>query len=79
MQTFLSGDQKGDTLFREREYPPFTRVPHTVWGLSIVSLRGNDQNPNPLSPSPLVSAFIFPSIASSAWRSASFTAEMMRS
>ncbi len=39
MQTFLSGDQKGDTLFREREYPPFTRVPHTVWGLSIVSLR----------------------------------------
>ena len=27
----------------------------------------------------VVSAFIFPSIASSAWRSASFTAEMMRS
>ena len=24
MQTFLSGDLKGDTLFREREYPPLS-------------------------------------------------------
>ena len=27
VKTFLSGDQKGDTLFREREYPPFIRAP----------------------------------------------------
>ena len=27
MQTFLLGVQKGDILFREREYPPFTRSP----------------------------------------------------
>ena len=30
METFLSGDLKGDTLFREREYPPFVRSPHQV-------------------------------------------------
>ena len=28
--TFLSGDLKGDTLFREREYPPFARSPRQV-------------------------------------------------
>ena len=27
MQTFLLGVQKGDILFREREWPPFTRSP----------------------------------------------------
>ncbi len=30
METFLSGDLKGDTLFREREYPPFARSPRQV-------------------------------------------------
>ena len=29
-KTFLSGDQKGDTLFREREYPPLPAPPHGV-------------------------------------------------
>ena len=32
METFLSGDLKGDTLFCEREYPLYPR-PHTVWGI----------------------------------------------
>ena len=27
VKTFLLGDLKGDILFREREYPPFTRSP----------------------------------------------------
>ena len=31
-KTFLLGDLKGDILFREREYPPFIRVPCTVQG-----------------------------------------------
>ena len=38
MQTFLLGVQKGDILFREREYPPFIRVPCTVQGHKALSV-----------------------------------------
>ena len=77
------GDLKG-VFSSEREYPLYCPFPHSAEnsrprrGLCFCLKRKN-QNPNPPRPSPLVSAFIFPSIASSAWRSASFTAEMMRS
>ena len=35
MQTFLLGVQKGDILFREREYPPFIRSPARCRGIKL--------------------------------------------
>jgi hypothetical protein len=35
VKTFLLGDQKGDILFCEREYPPLPRSPAGTQGFSV--------------------------------------------